>query len=274
MFINALYNSHVCAVLVSEENDDPILLPPDIAGKFCVAFDPLDGSSNIDCNVSTGTIFGVWKKQENSGPPCADDILKPGREMICAGYCAYGSATELVLTYHKGVQRFTLDPSLGEFILTGNNLKLPDICKTIYSVNEGNTLTWDKNMQRCVEGFRLGTNTNSSEESSSSSSSGSSKPYTARYVGSMVADIHRTLLYGGVYLYPADAKKGNGKLRILYEGFPMAMIIEHAGGMASTGAFRGSIGPILDLVPQSIHDKCPVIIGCNRDVSRCLSYYK
>jgi len=108
MFMNALYNSNVCAVLVSEENDDPIIVPADIAGKFCVAFDPLDGSSNIDCNVSTGTIFGVWEKQPNSGPATEADILRPGREMVCAGYCAYGSATELVLTYGKGVQRFTL----------------------------------------------------------------------------------------------------------------------------------------------------------------------
>ncbi len=257
MFVNALYNSHVCAVLVSEENDDPIIVPPEMAGRFCVAFDPLDGSSNIDCNVSTGTIFGIWEKLDNSGPATEADILRSGRDMICAGYCAYGSATELVLTYGQGVQRFTLDPSLGEFILTGDNLRLPEVCKTIYSVNEGNYLTWDKNMQRAVDGFRLET-----------------PAYTARYVGSMVADVHRTLLYGGVYMYPADAKKGNGKLRILYEGFPMAMIMEHAGGEASTGAFRGTIGPILDLVPKTIHDKCPVIIGCKRDVQRCLSYYK
>ena len=256
MFVNALYNSRVCAVLVSEENDDPIIVPTEFAGKFCVAFDPLDGSSNIDCNVSTGTIFGVWEKLPNSGPASEADILRSGREMICAGYCDYGSATELVITYGQGVQRFTLDPSLGEFILTGDGLTLPAECKTIYSVNEGNYLTWDANMQKCVDAFRL-----------------NQPAYTARYVGSMVADIHRTLLYGGVYMYPADAKKGNGKLRILYEGFPMAMIMEAAGGQASTGAFRGDIRNILDLVPKSIHDKCPVIIGCNRDVERCLSFY-
>ena len=136
-------------------------------------------------------------------------------------------------------------------------MTLPEVCKTIYSVNEGNYLTWDNNMQRAIDGFRLDT-----------------PSYTARYVGSMVADIHRTLMYGGVYLYPADARKGNGKLRILYEGFPMAKIMEAAGGDASTGPFRGTIAPILDIVPKGIHDKCPVIIGCKRDVQRVLKYYE
>merc|ERR1711976_1118369 len=119
--VNALYNSHVCCVLVSEENDDPIIVPEEMQGKFCVTFDPLDGSSNIDCNVSTGTIFSVWEKV-SSGPASVNDILRPGREMICAGYCCYGSATEMVITYGSGVQRFTLDPSIGEFILTSLHL--------------------------------------------------------------------------------------------------------------------------------------------------------
>lgn len=198
--------------------------------------------------------------------------------MVCAGYCAYGSATELVITYGHGVERFTLDPSIGEFILTGEKMTLPEVCKTIYSINEGNYLTWDPHMQKAIDGFRL------------------NKPaYTARYVGSMVADIHRTLLYGGIYLYPADAAKvyiylhfrrlqlilidfvlffqGNGKLRVLYEAFPMAKIMEDAGGSASTGWFKGGIHRILDLKPNTIHDKCPVIIGCNRDVDRVLAYY-
>lgn len=256
MFVNALYNSHACALLVSEENEEPILIPEDKAGPYCVAFDPLDGSSNIDCNVSTGTIFSVWKK-DRPGPATVDDILRPGREMCCAGYCAYGSATELVITYGCGVQRYTLDPSIGEFILTADQMKLPEIQKTIYSVNEGNYLTWDESMKKAIDGFRLN----------------QPKPYTARYVGSMVSDVHRTLLYGGIYLYPADAKKGNGKLRILYEGFPMAMIIEQAGGEASTGLFRGAVNKVLDIVPTNIHDKCPIIIGSPRDVQRVLSHY-
>ena len=163
----------------------------------------------------------------------------------------------MVITYHgKGVKRFTLDPSIGEFILTGDNIRIPESPKLIYSINEGNYATWDENMQHAIDGFRL------------------SKPaFSARYVGSMVADVHRTLLYGGIYLYPADKAKGNGKLRILYEGFPMGLIIEQAGGVASTGLFRGEIKRILELVPTGIHDKCPVIVGCARDVERVLSYY-
>lgn len=257
MFCNSLYNSHACAVLVSEENEDPIIVEEGMSGRYCVAFDPLDGSSNIDCNVSTGTIFSVWERK-STGLGTVDDILRPGTEIICAGYCAYGSATELVITYGCGVERFTLDPSLGEFILTAEDMKLPEVQKTIYSINEGNYVTWDSNMQKAVDDFKFN----------------KPKPYTARYVGSMVADVHRTLMYGGIYLYPADAAKGNGKLRILYEGFPMAKIMEDAGGEASTGPFRGSIQRILDVVPKSIHDKCPVLLGSGRDVQRVLSYYK
>lgn len=256
MFVNSLFNSSVCAILVSEENEEPIFIPPELAGNFCVAFDPLDGSSNIDCNVSTGTIFSVWKKQHD-GPAVIGDILRPGSEIMCAGYCAYGSATELVITYGFGVERYTLDPSIGEFILTAENMKIPAESKKIYSINEGNYVTWDSNMQKAVDGFKF------------------NKPaYTARYVGSMVSDVHRTLMYGGIYLYPADAAKGNGKLRILYEGFPMALIIEHAGGDASTGLFRGEIKRILDITPKGIHDKCPVLIGTSSDVQKVISYYK
>jgi len=255
MMVNSLYNSHVCAVLVSEENEEPIIVEPAMAGKYCVAFDPLDGSSNIDCNVSTGTIFAVWVKK-STGPASINDILQSGEEMVVAGYCDYGSATEMVITYGHGVERFTLDPSIGEFILTGEKLVIPPISKTIYSINEGNYATWDEHMQKAIDGFRM------------------NKPaYTARYVGSMVADVHRTLLYGGIYLYPADAAKGNGKLRVLYEAFPMAKIIEDAGGSASTGMFRGGIQRILDLKAHAIHEKCPVILGSNRDVDRVLAYY-
>ncbi len=258
MFVNALYNSNVCAVLVSEEDEEPIIVPEAMAGKYCVAFDPLDGSSNIDCNVSTGTIFSVWERT-TTGTATVNDILRAGKDMICAGYCAYGAATEIVVTYlDSPVQRFTLDPSIGEFVITADDLKFPEKCKTIYSVNDGNYTTWDDKMQRAVDKFKFN----------------EPKPYTARYVGSMVADVHRTLLYGGVYLYPADKAKGNGKLRILYEGFPMAYIMEKAGGSANTGMFRGKLQRILDIVPTNIHEKCPVICGCDRDVKRVLQEYK
>ena len=154
MFVNALYNSSVCCVLVSEEDEEAIIVPEEKAGKFCVAFDPLDGSSNIDCNVSTGTIFSVWEKK-SAGKATVDDILRPGSEMVCAGYCAYGSATEMVLTYGKGIQRFTLDPSIGEFVITLDNIKFPEKCKTIYSVNDGNYTTWDDATQRAVDNFKF-----------------------------------------------------------------------------------------------------------------------
>jgi len=254
---NNLINSHVCAVLVSEEEEEPVIVPPEYRGRFCVAYDPLDGSSNIDCNVSTGTIFGVWSRADPEAEPSVSDILRSGHELVCAGYCMYGSATEFVLTYGHGVKKFTLDPSVGEFILTGSNITLPETCKTIYSVNEGNYSTWDEETQRAVDSFKFN----------------EPKPYAARYVGSMVSDVHRTLLYGGVYMYPADKKKGNGKLRILYEGFPLSLIMQQAGGMSSTGRFRGKIASVLDVVPEHVHDRCPVLIGCERDVSRILSFY-
>jgi fructose-1,6-bisphosphatase I len=258
IFVSALTHSGTCAVLVSEEREEPILVDPSKAGRFCVAFDPLDGSSNIDCNVSTGTIFGVYERN-TTGPASVSDILRTGNDIQVAGYCMYGAATELVLAFkNRGVHRFTLDPSLGEFIHTDANVKFPEGGgKKIYSCNEGNSSNWDAAIKSFVEDCKAG-----------------SKPYAARYVGSMVSDVHRTILYGGIYLYPADAKSKNGKLRVLYEGFPMAMIIEQAGGVASCGMFKGKIQRMLDLVPTSIHEKCPVILGGARDVEKVLGKYK
>lgn len=259
IFVDALVNSGTCAVLVSEENEEPIWVPEDKAGRFIVAFDPLDGSSNIDCNVSTGTIFAVYEKK-GKGSATMADVLRPGSDIIVAGYCMYGSATELVITFKgHGVHRFTLDPSLGEFVHTEAHTALPEGGgKKIYSCNEGNSRNWDKAITAVVEDWKAG-----------------SKPYAARYVGSMVSDVHRTILYGGIYLYPADNKNAKGKLRVLYEGFPMAMIMEQAGGEASCGMFNGKIQRLLDIVPKSIHEKCPVVIGCKRDVDKVISeYYK
>lgn len=277
MMINALVNSGVCSVLVSEENEEPIIVPPEKSGKFCVAFDPLDGSSNIDCNVSVGTIFSVFEKKEGT----VNDLLRSGADCICAGYCAYSSATELVFTFKGGsVEGFCLDPTIGEFVHTRINMKFPaDGGKRIYSCNEGNYIHWDQPIKDAVEEFKK-----------------SEKPYSARYVGSMVADIHRTLLYGGIYIYPADKKSPKGKLRCLYEGkcvllpiyytavksltlllpsgIPMALIIEQAGGIASTGLFEGKIGRVAELTPDAIHCKCPIIMGGPRDVGVVYSCYK
>jgi fructose-1,6-bisphosphatase I len=205
MMINALVNSGVCSVLVSEENEEPIIVPAGKQGKFCVAFDPLDGSSNIDCNVSVGTIFADYQKTPGSSGG-VEDLLRSGNDIICAGYVAYSSAVELVFTFKGGhVHGFCLDSTIGEFVHTRDRMMFPqDGGKKIYSCNEGNSVNWDEPIKQAVEEFKSG-----------------SKPYTARYVGSMVADIHRTILYGGIYLYPADAKSPKGKLRLLYEGLPM-----------------------------------------------------
>lgn len=257
MMINALVNSGVCCVLVSEENEEPIIVPPGRQGKFCVAFDPLDGSSNIDCNVSVGTIFSVYERKPGS-PGRVEDLLRSGSECICAGYVTYSSAVEMVFTFRGGdVHGFCLDSTIGEFVHTREKMIFPaDGGKRIYSANEGNSLMWDQAIKDTVEYFK-----------------NCEKPYTSRYVGSMVADIHRTILYGGIYMYPADAKSKKGKLRLLYEGIPMAMIIEQAGGIASAGMFEGKIRRVLDLVPDAIHAKCPIIMGGKRDVQVVYDMY-
>lgn len=256
IMINTLSKCGACALLVSEEQEEPIVVPEATRGSLCCAFDPLDGSSNIDCNVSTGTIFSVFRKTSD-GEPTAADILKPGTEMVAAGYCMYGSAIDLVITFMNGVHRFTLDDSIGEFVYVGP-LNFPAKSKTIYSINEGNYRLWDEQIQQAVELFK-----NPAE----------GKPYAARYVGSMVSDVHRTILYGGIFMYPADIKSTKGKLRLLYEGLPMAMIIEQAGGVADTGMFNGKTGRIMDVVPEHIHDRCPIIMGCERDTSKVLGLY-
>lgn len=257
MMINALVHSGVCCVLVSEENEEPIIVPAGKQGKFCVAFDPLDGSSNIDCNVSVGTIFCVYERKPGSDGN-VDDLLRSGAECLCAGYVTYSSAVELVFTFRGGdVHGFCLDSTIGEFVHTREKMVFPeDGGKLIYSANEGNSQQWDEPIKAAVDGFKNG-----------------AKPYTSRYVGSMVADIHRTILYGGIYLYPADAKSPKGKLRLLYEGIPMAMIIEQAGGVASTGMFEGKIQRVLDLMPTQIHAKCPIIMGGKRDVQKVYDEY-
>lgn len=256
IFISALVNSGACSVLVSEENEEPIIVPAEKAGRFCVAFDPLDGSSNIDCNVSTGTIFAVYEKT-TPGLGTTADILRTGNDIVAAGYCMYGAATELVMCFKgSGVERFALDPSLGEFIHTHTNVKFPEGGgKKIYSCNEGNSPNWDLPILDYINWCK-------------------ENKYAARYVGSMVSDVHRTILYGGIFVYPADKKSPNGKLRVLYEGFPMALIVETAGGIASTGMFKGSVQRMLDLVPTNIHERCPVILGSPRDVNMVLERYR
>ncbi|KAI9292644.1 inositol phosphatase [Neoconidiobolus thromboides FSU 785] len=253
IFIQNLKASGKCKVLVSEEDDEAIFIEGEAGCKYCVVFDPLDGSSNIDAGVNVGTIFGIYLVKPGSNGT-VEDVLRPGNEMVAAGYCMYGSSCNLVLTTGQGVNGFTLDPAIGEFVLTHPDIKIPSRGK-IYSVNEGNAAYWDK---PCTEYF----NSIKFPESSK-------KPYSSRYIGSMVADVHRTLLYGGIFAYPGDKKSPNGKLRILYECFPMAMIMEQAGGKATTGDLR-----MLDFVPKGIHDRSPIFMGSKEDVEDIEAFYK
>ncbi|VBB26820.1 unnamed protein product [Acanthocheilonema viteae] len=250
--INMLESSYTTCAMISEENDELIEVAPSKQGKYIVTFDPLDGSSNIDCLASIGTIFGIYKKQSDN-PVSLADLLQSGRNMVAAGYALYGSATMLVLSTGNGVNGFTLDPSVGEFILTNHQMKIPQK-GNIYSTNEGYTSKWSKGIQEYVNTRKYPLK---------------GEPMNARYVGSMVSDIHRTLLYGGIFMYPAMKDKPMGKLRLLYEAIPMSYIIEQAGGMATNG-----IKPILDIVPTSIHDRSPVFLGSPDDVREVIDFIK
>ncbi|XP_020105545.1 fructose-1,6-bisphosphatase, cytosolic [Ananas comosus] len=252
VFIKALVSSGRTCILVSEEDEEATFVDPSLRGKYCVVFDPLDGSSNIDCGVSIGTIFGIYvvKDKDNIS---LEDVLQPGKDMLAAGYCMYGSSCNLVLSTGSGVNGFTLDPSLGEFILTHPDIKIPKRGK-VYSVNEGNAKNWDGPTAKFVEKCKYPQD--------------GSPPKSLRYIGSMVADVHRTLLYGGIFMYPADKKSPNGKLRVLYEVFPMSFLIEQAGGQAFTGKQRA-----LDLVPTKIHQRSPIFLGSYDDVEEIKAFY-
>eukprot|EP00898_Chlorokybus_atmophyticus_P000250 jgi/Chlat1/1225/Chrsp115S00748 len=252
VFVNALLSSSRCSVLVSEENDEPIFADAKQRGKYCVVFDPLDGSSNIECGVSIGTIFGIYTVQDGSEGK-VEDVLQPGHTMVAAGYCMYGSSCMLVLSTGEGVNGFTLDPSLGEFILTHKNIRIPEK-GSIYSINEGNAANWDDVTTEYVQNAKHPKN--------------GGKTKSLRYVGSMVADVHRTLLYGGVFMYPADKKSPSGKLRLLYECFPMAYLMEKAGGSAISNKQR-----ILDVQPTKIHERCPIYLGSKADIEEIRQAY-
>lgn len=237
------------AVMGSEEEKDIIPIPSKYPiGKYVLLFDPLDGSSNIDYNVSVGTIFSIFRRKTASGPGTLEDVLQKGRDLIAAGYIVYGSSTMLVYTTGHGVNGFTLDPSIGEFLLSHPNIRLPEPPK-YYSANQGYQSYWSEGIQRYTRWLR-------GEE-------GATHEYSLRYIGSMVADIHRNLLGGGVFYYPTDTrdpKKPLGKLRLLYEAMPMSFIIEQAGGYASTGR-----EPILDIQPTELHQRTPLFVG-NREL--------
>jgi len=252
-FITSLKRCKKVSIMASEENEEPIVVE-DSAGHYVAVFDPLDGSSNIDVNISIGTIFGIYRKLDTSSTAASvKDILQPGTQLVAAGYTMYGSATQLVYTSGHGVQGFTLDPSTGEFVLTHPNIRVKEH-HPIYSVNEGNSLYWFEPTKKYVESVKNPT---------------TGKPYSQRYVGSMVADVHRTLIYGGIFMYPGDKNAKDGKLRLVYEANPMAMIMEQAGGKASTGT-----GRILEVIPTTVHQKTAVFMGSAKCVDAVESFHK
>ena len=256
-FISALKSGGECCFVASEEQEEGVVLTD--AGisknaKYIVCIDPLDGSSNIEVNVSVGTIFSIYRRKSEVGSVLTEaDYLQTGVEQVAAGYIIYGSSTMLVYTTGKGVNGFTLDPSIGEFCLSHPNMKIPETGK-IYSINEGNYIKFPQGIKNYIKYCQ--------EEDK-----GTNRPYTSRYIGSMVADIHRNLLLGGVFIYPQTAAQPNGKLRLMYECNPISFIIEQAGGKASTGDQR-----ILEIKPNELHQRVPAIIGSTAMVDKVLEF--
>ncbi|MQM12162.1 hypothetical protein Taro_045078 [Colocasia esculenta] len=261
VFTNCLKSSGRTGIIASEEEDVPVAVEESYSGNYIVVFDPLDGSSNIDAAVSTGSIFGIYAPDDECLVDLSDDsnldsvqqkcvvsVCQPGSNLLAAGYCMYSSSVIFVLTVGTGVYVFTLDPMYGEFVLTQEELKIPRAGK-IYAFNEGNYQMWDDKLKAYMDSLKdPGT---------------SGKPYSARYIGSLVGDFHRTLLYGGIYGYPRDKKSKNGKLRLLYECAPMSFIVEQAGGKGSDGHQR-----ILDIKPTEIHQRVPLFIGSTEEVEK------
>ena len=244
-FMGVLRHGISCAGIGSEELDDIVVFDDEVSNnsKYVCLFDPLDGSGNIDVNVSIGTIFSVYRRISEKGKPCIkDDFLQPGVKQVAAGYIIYGSSTMMVYATRRGVNGFTLDPSIGEFTLSHPDIKCPESGK-IYSVNHGNFFQYDEKVKKYIDACQRKNKTNGG-------------PYTQRYIGSMVADVHRNLIKGGIFMYPGTTDKPNGKLRLLYECNPFAFIAEVAGGKATNGKDR-----ILDVKPTELHQRSPFFIG-------------
>ena len=246
-FISALRCGGECCMIASEENE--YFIPISRDAKYIVAIDPLDGSSNIDVNVAVGTIFSIYRRVSVTGAAALSDVLQRGAKQVAAGYIIYGSSTMLVYTTGKGVNGFTLDPSIGEFCLSHPDLCIPDN-GNIYSVNEGNYVHFPTGVKQYIKYCQV-------------EDAPTNRPYSSRYIGSMVADIHRNLIKGGIFIYPVTASAPNGKLRLVYECNPMAFIVEQAGGRATDGKKR-----ILDLEVTDLHQRSPIFIGSEQMV-RC-----
>jgi fructose-1,6-bisphosphatase I len=247
-FKNCLNHTGRVCVMGSEEDEDIIPVPPEYpVGKYAVLFDPLDGSSNIDVNAAVGTIFSIYRRVSMEGRGTAADVLQPGCKQVASGYVMYGSSTMLVYTTGQGVHGFTLDPTIGEFLLSHPKIVTPRV-GVYYSVNESNFGRWDRGVQVAVRGLK-------------GDAPDLMKPKNSRYIGSLVADFHRNLIAGGIFLYPADTRNPQGKLRLLYEASPMAFIAEQAEGSATDGVNR-----ILDIIPHNLHQRTPLVIGSREDV--------
>lgn len=243
-FISALTSGGECCIVATEEEDDfvPIDSPVSKNAKYIVCIDPLDGSSNIDVNVAVGTIFSIYRRKSVEGVATLQDVLQKGTQQVAAGYVIYGSSTMMVYTTGKGVNGFTLDPSIGEFCLSHPDMKIPEEGK-IYSINEGNYVHFPEGVKKYIKYAQV-------------EDKATHRPYTSRYIGSMVGDIHRNLIKGGIYIYPTTSSSPNGKLRLLYECNPMAFIVEQAGGVASDGFNR-----ILEIEPTELHQRTSIFIG-------------
>ena len=249
VFISVFKQSGLVCRLASEEMDKPYYIPENCPiGRYTLLYDPIDGSSNVDINLNVGSIFSIRQQEGTDIDGEAQDLLQNGRKQIAAGYVLYGPSTMLVYSIGKGVHAFTLDPSLGEFILSHENIQIPDH-GPIYSANEGNFWQWDDSIRNYIRYVHR------------------HEGYTARYGGALVGDIHRIFMQGGVFLYPGTVKKPEGKLRLLYESAPLAFLMEQAGGKASTGTQA-----ILDVIPNKIHARTPLIIGSKDDVSLVESF--
>jgi fructose-1,6-bisphosphatase I len=257
-FMKVLQHGISCAGIGSEEMDDIVVFDDEISNnaKYVVMFDPLDGSGNIDVNISIGTIFSVYRRVSERGKPCTHaDFLQKGRNQVAAGYMVYGSSTMMVYATRRGVNGFTLDPSIGEFCLSHPDIKCPPD-GNIYSVNHGNFFRYEKGVQEYINACQKKDKSNGG-------------PYTQRYIGSMVADVHRSLIKGGIFMYPGTVDRPNGKLRLAYECNPFAFIMEVAGGRATDGKI-----PILDVQPTELHQRVPMFIGSVNMMSELESHYK
>ncbi|MBT3766449.1 MAG: class 1 fructose-bisphosphatase [Rhodospirillaceae bacterium] len=258
VFIQANIPGGNLAAMASEEMDDIYQIPAEYPlGKYLLVFDPLDGSSNIDVNVSVGSIFSVLKCPDGIDQPTAADFMQPGTEQVCGGYALYGPSTMLVVTTGNGVNGFTLDRNVGDFILTHPDIKIPEDTQE-YAINASNARFWEAPVKRYVDECLAG------------ETGPRGKNFNMRWVASMVADVHRILSRGGIFMYPMDSKiqKQGGKLRLMYEANPMSFIVEQAGGLASTGRQR-----IMDVQPEKLHQRVPVIMGSKNEVEQVVSYH-